>query len=194
MCLASCLLSEMGIATGWFENSSSPRYALSTLQSWFSGRGWGQQLFSFQSPAVHWIARTSSLNCLSGKILTKPLIHWIASPLFTENPIFCCWPFSRADFGKEFPSRTLWRGPSWNCPSPSSVLCPLLYRTERYSRGRAGRKGAQKRGGRGVASKGGKKEKRTRENKSVYANTATPDSKLNTPELGPEKTNKQANT
>ena len=54
--------------------------------------------------------------------------------------------FFRADFGKEFTSRTLWTGPSWNCPSPRSVLCPLLYRREHFSRGRTGRKGAQKRG------------------------------------------------
>ena len=53
------------------------------------------------------------------------------------------------------------------CPSPSSALCPFLYRTEHFSRGRKGRKCAEKRGGRGVARKGGKKEKRTRENKSV---------------------------
>ena len=72
-----------------------------------------------------------------------------------------------ADFGKEFPSRTLWRGPSWNCPSPRSVLCPWLYRTEHFSRGRTGRQGAQKRRGRGVASRGAKRKKRTRENRSV---------------------------
>ena len=35
------------------------------FKSWFSGRGWGQQLFSFQSPAVHWMSQTSSLNGLS---------------------------------------------------------------------------------------------------------------------------------
>ena len=66
--------------------------------------------------------------------------------------------FFHADFGKEFPSRNLWRGPSRNCPSPSSALCVLLYRTEHFSRA-----------GRGVARKGGKKEKRTRENRSVCA-------------------------
>ena len=76
--------------------------------------------------------------------------------------------FFHADFGKEFPSRTLWRGPSRDCHSPSSVLCPLLYRTEHFSRGRKGWKITEKRWGRGVASKGGKKEKRTRENRSVY--------------------------
>ena len=43
--------------------------------------------------------------------------------------------FFHADFGKEFPSRTLWRGPSWNCPSPSCVLCTLLYRTEHFRGG-----------------------------------------------------------
>ena len=74
--------------------------------------------------------------------------------------------FFYADFGKEFPSRTLWRGPPSNCPSRSSVLCPLLYRTEYFSRWSKGWQGAEKRRGRGVASKGGKKEKRTRENRS----------------------------
>ena len=54
--------------------------------------------------------------------------------------------FFHADFGKEFPSRNLWRGPSLNCPSPSSALCLLLYRTEQFSRGRKGRKCAEKRG------------------------------------------------
>ena len=71
--------------------------------------------------------------------------------------------FFHADFGKEFPSRNLWRGPSQNCPSPSSALYPFLYRTEHFSRGGKGRKYAEKRGGRGVARKGGKKEKGTRE-------------------------------
>ena len=76
--------------------------------------------------------------------------------------------FFHADFGKEFPSRTLWRGASRSCPSPSSALYPFLYRTEHFSRGRKGQKGAEKKGGRGVASKGGKKEKRTRENRSEF--------------------------
>ena len=44
--------------------------------------------------------------------------------------------FFYADFGKEVPSQTFWRGPSRDCPSPSSVMCPLLYRTEHFSRGR----------------------------------------------------------
>ena len=67
--------------------------------------------------------------------------------------------FFHADFGKEFPSRTLWRGASRSCPSPSSALYPFLYRTEHFSRGRKGRKGAEKRGGRGVANKGAKRKK-----------------------------------
>ena len=58
------------------------------IESWFSGRGWGQQLFSFQSPVVHWMARTSSLNCLYCRNPYQPPIHWIAAPLFTENPFF----------------------------------------------------------------------------------------------------------
>ena len=58
------------------------------LQSWFLARGWGQQLLSFRSPAVHWMARTSSLNCLSVEILTKPLIHWMPPPFSLKNPFF----------------------------------------------------------------------------------------------------------
>ena len=37
---------------------------LPLFKSWFLGRRWGQQLFSFQSPAVQWMAQTSSLNYL----------------------------------------------------------------------------------------------------------------------------------
>ena len=63
-----------------------------SVKSWFSGRGWGQQLFSFQSPAVHWIARTSSLNCLSfrnpyqtPKFTELPPPFSLKSPFFTEK-------------------------------------------------------------------------------------------------------------
>ena len=93
------------------------------------------------------------------------------------NPGPCCsglyLTFFYADFGKEFPSRTFWRGPSRDCPSPSSVMCPFLYRTEHFSRGKKWRKGAEQRGGRGVARKGGKKEKRTRENRSAITREKT---------------------
>ena len=89
--------------------------------------------------------------------------------------------FFHADFGKEFPSRTLWRGLSSNCPSPTSVVRPLLYRTEHFSRGKRGRKGAKKGGRRVVATKKGKKEERTRENRSVTGIVTTevsPNSRL----------------
>ena len=46
------------------------------LKSWPSGRGWGQQLFSFRSPAVHWMAQTSSLNLLS--------LHWMPPPFHNK--------------------------------------------------------------------------------------------------------------
>ena len=52
-------------------------------KSRFSGRGWGQQLFSFQSPAVQWIAQTSSLNCLSCR-----------NPYQTPDSLNCLPPFS----------------------------------------------------------------------------------------------------
>ena len=75
------------------KNDRRPKYILGITaacysRSWFSGRGWGQQLsifrvrrFSEWPEPLHWIA-------FAVEILTKPLIHWIASPLFTENPFF----------------------------------------------------------------------------------------------------------
>ena len=45
---------------------------------------------------------------------------------------------------------------------------PLALQNRAFFEGRKARKGAEKGGGRGVARKGGKKEKRTHENKSVY--------------------------
>ena len=58
-------------------------------RSWFLGRGWGQQLFTFQRPAVHWMAGTSSLNCLSCRnpyqtpysLDCLPPFHW-KTPFF----------------------------------------------------------------------------------------------------------------
>ena len=55
----------------------TPKY-----KSRFSGRGWGQQLFSFQSPAVQWMGRTSSLNCLSCR-----------NPCQTPDSLNCLPPF-----------------------------------------------------------------------------------------------------
>ena len=49
-------------------------------------KGWGQQLFNFQSPAVHWMARTSSLNCLSCRNPYQIPLSLNPSPLFTEKP------------------------------------------------------------------------------------------------------------
>ena len=75
-------------------------------KSWFSGRGWGQQLFNFrvrrftESPGpLHWIA-------FPLEILTKPSIHWIASPLFTEKPFF---PLKSAS-SHPLPKNPLWIG------------------------------------------------------------------------------------
>ena len=63
-----------------------------SIKSWFLGRGWGQQLFNFQSPAVKWMARTSSLNCLSCRnpyqtphsLNCLPPFHW-KTLFFTEK-------------------------------------------------------------------------------------------------------------
>ena len=53
---------------------------LDSNKSWFSGRVWGQQLFSFQSP--QWMARTSSLNCNS-----------CANPYQDPDSLNCLRPF-----------------------------------------------------------------------------------------------------
>ena len=61
-------------------------------KSWFSGKGWGQQLFNFQSLAVQWMARTSSLNYLSctnpyqapDSLNCLPPFHW-KTLFFTEK-------------------------------------------------------------------------------------------------------------
>ena len=45
-----------------------------------SRRGWGQLLFNFQSLVVHWIARISSLHCLSCRNPYQTLIHWMPPP------------------------------------------------------------------------------------------------------------------
>ena len=85
---------SLGILGRHFVAISAYLWLISGLlvKSWFSGRGWGQQLFSFQSPAVQWMARTSSLNCLSRRhpyqtpdsLNCLPPFHW--KPLFfTEN-------------------------------------------------------------------------------------------------------------
>ena len=79
-----------------------------------------------------------------------------------------------ADFGKGFPSRTLWRGPSWKCPSPRSVLCPLLYGTMQFSTGRTGRKGAHKRGEEGWPAEGAKRRKGRVKTGQYYLSNSSP--------------------
>ena len=69
-------------------------------KSWFSGRGWGQQLFSFQSPAVHWMARPSSLNWLSCRDPSQTPHSLNATPLCTENPFFHWKVLRRIPFPK----------------------------------------------------------------------------------------------
>ena len=59
---------------------------------------------------------------------------WFGLPGRLLNQTFLITDLFYTDFGKEFPSRTLWRGPSWNCPCPSSVLCPKLKRAKREKR------------------------------------------------------------
>ena len=67
-------------------------------KSRFLGRGWGQQLFNFQSPAVQWMAWTSSLNCLSCRnpyqtpdsLNCLPPFHW--KPLFFTEKCFVASP------------------------------------------------------------------------------------------------------
>ena len=72
------------------------------FKSWFLGRGWGQQLFTFQSPAVQWMARISSLNCRSCRnpyqtpdsLNCLPPFHW--KPLFFTEKCFVTSPSQKS--------------------------------------------------------------------------------------------------
>ena len=121
----------------------------SETQSWCSGRGWGQQLFSFQSPAVHWMAWTSSLNCLSCRnpyqtphsLNCLPPFHWkslFSLKLASSHPLpkksalrnsarktAFWWGKEKTNKHKEFWGDTLWCVSRLSCghvPSPSYVL------------------------------------------------------------------------
>ena len=99
-----------------------------------------------------------------GWIINHPACSSSTTPFFAihqQSHIFISsLTFFHADFGKELPSRTLWRDPSRNCPSPSSALCPLLYRTEHFSRekkkAKVCREEGRKRGGQQKGQKGKK--------------------------------------
>ena len=80
--------------------------------------------------------------------LRRPDQNWFAfSDLFLRR------------FPEGIPSRTLWRGLCWNCPSPSSVLRPPFYRAVHFFRVREGRTGAERRRGRGWPAKEAKSAK-----------------------------------
>ena len=73
------------------ENAQSPLSCMcvwGNVKSWFSGRGWGKELLNFQSLAVHWMAPTSSLNCLSCRNTYQTPHSLNASPFSLENA-FC---------------------------------------------------------------------------------------------------------
>ena len=90
-------------------------------------------------------------------------LSWLKSlrfkmPTSSSRPLVL-WPFFTQISGRNFLPQICGEV---HPETASSLLCPLLYRTEQhFARGGTGQKDAQKRIGRGVASKGGKKEKRT---------------------------------
>ena len=45
-----------------------------------------------------------------------------------------------ADFGRKFPSRTLWRGPTWNCPLQALCCAPRLPGESTFRGGEKGEK------------------------------------------------------
>ena len=96
-------------------------------------------------------------RCSLKRALRKPWCEQILLRWHLLSTMLCLHPGSwhshfwrrkptvfHADFRKKFPSRTLCRGPSWNCPSPSCALCPSLYRTEHFSREEKGEKAPRK--------------------------------------------------
>ena len=85
-------------------------------KSCFSGRGWGRQLFSFQSLRVHWMARASSLKCLSCGIPYQTFS--LKNPFFTET----CFVAS--------PSDDPWQLTGEKClrlNSTKLIRCPYLF-------------------------------------------------------------------
>ena len=101
------------------------------------------------------------MNCLyffgvSG-VLGGQQLHKLRTELSLESMEILT--FFHADFGKEFPSRTFWTDLSRDCPSPSSALCPLLYRTEHFSRGENGENVPRKGEEEGWPAKGAKRKK-----------------------------------
>ena len=93
---SSCLWHKSGTQRIFFRKTSS--YEL--FRSWFLGSGFGQQLFSFRSPAVHWMAWTSSLNCLSCRNPYQTPHSLNPSPLITEKHFFHWIMLRRIPFPK----------------------------------------------------------------------------------------------
>ena len=92
-------------------------------QGWFSGRGWGQQLFTFQSPAVHWMARTSSLNCLSCR-----------NPYQTPHSLNCLPPLHWKTFFslKSASSHPLPKNRLWVVPEKQGELTNISHASENH--------------------------------------------------------------
>ena len=88
--------------------------------------------------------------------------HKINGPQCSKIRLF----FTQISRRNSFP----WRGPSWNCPR--AVLLPL--QNSALFEGKKRQNGAEKRGRKGLASKGGKKGKRTRETKRECSDNPDP--------------------
>ena len=101
--------------------------------------------------------RLSSAQYTYGQLRKDPTFQFSNWPFFTQFPEGI--PFFTQISGRNYLPDLCEKAHPENCPSPSSVMCTSLYRTEHFSRGRQGRQGAKKRGGTGVASKGGQKGK-----------------------------------
>ena len=87
-------LGELGVGLNFFF------FGAEMPAKWFSGRGWGQQLCSFQSPVVHWLAWTSSLSYLSCRNPYQTPHSQNVSPLCTETPFFHWKVLRRIPFPK----------------------------------------------------------------------------------------------
>ena len=100
---------------------------------------------------------------LSLRVLAANVFFAQVSPIVFRQHCFSpalFLTFFHADFRKEFPSRTLC-GEVHPETAPFQALCCAPCSTEQstFRRGKEGQKGAEKRRGRGVASKGGKRKR-----------------------------------
>ena len=104
----------MGASSSALPWNCSHELLFSWMAAWLiSGRRRGQQLSSFQSPVVHWMAWTSLLNCLSCRSPYQALPHFHWKRLFWIAKCFIA--FTSPKSAPIIVGRLFWRTEFPNC-------------------------------------------------------------------------------